>query len=101
MSFDAALWYYVATSIGSAFFFSATSFLLMRKYKAKHNKLHLYAALAFIFLLIQEIVVAYWIIVSIPQGGIDRALRPWQIQAFSIFFAFTLLGLSMSGKIRD
>jgi hypothetical protein len=92
--------YYIAFSGALATIFIATSVILFRKYVKRRMRLHLWAANAFVFLFAQEIITAYWLFEYITVG-IPLALHPWQLQSLCIFLAFNLLGLAMTGKIKD
>lgn len=92
--------YYFITTVMNAIIFTATFALLIRKYYKKKNKLHFWAAIAFSFLVVQEMISAYWIVDSV-MGGIALASRPWQLQSVAVLFAFMMLGLAMTGKIKD
>ena len=92
--------FYFVLSVVSAVIFIATAFILLKKYSTRGIKLHLWAAISFLFLTAQELIVAYWLI-DFEMGGVLFYSRPWHLQALLVFFAFTLLGLSITGIIKD
>ncbi len=92
--------YYFITSVVSFSVFLTTAIILYKKYLKKNLNLIKWAAVAFFFLALQEIVVIYWLVDSLTTGYLI-SLRPWHLQVIALFFSFNLLGLSMIGKIED
>ncbi len=92
--------YYFIITIINLIIFSATAGILMKKYLRRGIKLHFWASVAFIFLAFQELIVSYWLIESETKSILFYA-HPWHLQMLLVFFAFTLLGLAITGKIKD
>jgi len=92
--------FYFIITIVSMIIFTATAIVLIKKYLRRGVKLHFWAAVAFIFLTFQELIVAYWLIET-KTKAISFYTHPWHLQVLLVFFAFTLLGLSITGKIKD
>ena len=92
--------FYFILSVVSAVIFTATAFILLKKYRTRGIKLHLWSAISFLFLTSQELIIAYWLIDS-EMGGVFFYSRPWHLTTLLVFFAFTLLALSITGMIKD
>ena len=92
--------YYFITTIINLIIFSATAVILMRKYQRRGIKLHFWASVAFVFLAFQELIVSYWL-TEAKTKLIPLSFHPWHLQMLLVFFAFTLLGLAITGKIKD
>ena len=92
--------FYFIITIVSMNTFTATAIVLLKKYKKRGVKLHFWAGISFIFLALQEIIVLYWIIQT-QTSNTSLYAHPWHLQTLMVFFAFTMLGLSITGKIKD
>ena len=92
--------YYFIITIINLIIFSATALILTRKYLKRGIKLHFWAAIAFLFLAFQELIVSYWLTEAKTKAILFYA-HPWHLQMLLVFFAFTLLGLAITGKIKD
>ncbi len=91
--------YFIITTV-SMVIFTATAIVLIKKYLKRGIKLHFWAAVAFIFLSLQELIVLYWLIQTQTQN-LSLYSHPWHLQMLLVFFAFTMLGLAITGKIKD
>jgi len=101
---------YMMITVVNVVVFGATMLIQLRKYKKKRNVLHFWASSAFFMLLVQELIVAVWIIQIISFMHVNPsaiavqqeiASKPWHLQALSVLISLGMLGLSMTGKITD
>jgi hypothetical protein len=92
--------FYSVMSVAFMAILLATAVIQLRKYREKGLRLHLWAGVAFMLLFAHEIIQGTWIIGTVLYS-IEPSTRPWHLSALSILFSLTLLGLSMSGRIRD
>jgi hypothetical protein len=95
-----ALQIFLALTAVISVIYAVTAYVLFKKYVRRKNRLHFWAATAFVLLLIQEIIVTVWM-VSHLAGTSNLLARPFYLQAISVFFSLMLLGFAMTGKIHD
>ena len=88
--------FYLYTTLLSAGIFVIIFAQLLLKYLKKGNRLHMWAMLGFLMLVVQESIVLNWVIVV--NGFFSR---PWQLQTLSLMLSLALIGLAMTGKIKD
>lgn len=91
---------YLAMALVILLVYAATIIILVRKYKERGNKAHAWAAAAFTILALQEIIVCVWLYGQIT-GTYSIYLRPLYLQSLAVLSALLLLGLSITGKIKD
>ena len=92
--------FYFIITVVSMIIFASTAIVLIKKYLKRGVKLHFWAGVSFIFLSLQELIVLYWLIQTQTQN-VSLYAHPWHLQMLLVFFAFTMLGLSITGKIKD
>lgn len=80
--------------------YGVTAYVLFKKYLRRKNRLHFWAGVAFMLLLLQELIVATWM-VSQLTGASSLLSRPFYLQAASVFFSLMMLGFAITGKIHD